>query len=1297
MSTSTHLNVSLNPSSVSTSTPSSALPLYQLLSTLSPNITRNDLYFLFHKIIVQGHLYHSQWQNLPLQSQIFDLLIQLIQKYEANGLQLTGYGVMILERLLVEGNCTFTMSSKYSLDTILEVLLRILLEHPIYLLGIQILWNEIKKDSQVYSHLCHVLIRIADELPHPLLVQNFVALTNFLFEYLSKNWDSHLAHVTFHALMAVAPIVESTNVRYDFHKNKIWKICHRFYDEIDQMKDCNPLLKPPLVTLFTFFKEFCPLHPSWRISLVSEGFVQHAIDLLLSTLAPGTGSHPAHDQQLLTALFQFLTSVCWLDDALLMIMQQISRLTLQEILNYCWFDNSMQAPRRRSFDHECPVLQIRENISSISSFVDFCSATYGNHFVPVSPNDQLISLIETYFLYSIETLKLHSLLESDTLQWTDNVVSILTGLKHFGRGRLYHLIHRPPSSSNLQEYKYQVINLVKYYLPSLDSSVSDLQPLDILAVDVYSLLNSYLDECWKTIRTTDEELQTLLNTIHLTQEREIKHSSSLLSVIVLNNVSSPSLEEDLKTDQPKPASTVVQRSSPSFSEDISPLSDDVEKSKYPLLQFFLDEMNGISIGENVSEIVHHFLEVWECSSNLEVHHKILILVGILRSSTQVLPPMESSQLTQFAEVLLELLTDDRHGIQDHLGMQEKCIQLLIDICNLDKSCLSLASQAIDLIFEILSSISLTINPFLIYTCLSYLFVVSELPACGKLIIQNISKLENIIRRCGSLTLLIAVMNLYHRINHLFSKFSTDDEKIVVRWIVFCVTSKLEILRCYGCQYICSLSQQNRQFIFRGLSRSEIEIPLINEVNHSKDVYSVLLSLKTLSILALNFNETPTWYLDFWLLPWHYNRKEYRKFISLSTLQQFFLILKRFSPPENQLILGYLLLIFTSNVEIQLRLGNEEYGLKFFSLYLSELSYLLGMITSQYRYVSIYDAHAMTRESRIGGILRNGTAKMVITDEMRVQLMNEIAEARGLYEPLLNTALLPINPAYEFLSSCTVQTISTLISFDFLTNPYSHHLSTSTTGSLKSSTSNSALFLFYQYEILFHDTPLGEAIIYLMLQYPHHSLIQLKGITLIQHFLANILFIPLINVCYMKLLCQIMENYSDDTSIHSSFCRILISLVQYNATNIDEIINSPLLKWIVVILKYYSSENGTLTCQLLTLLARDEAICDRFASLNVCNWILQLVEKYSSVLHVQIEGIRALCSLGMKSMKCLRQIKQSSGDKLINKSRQYLLEIVAVYDEGITDQIDHSNYDREDLVEVINLSNPKRFLGHCIIA
>ena len=162
------------------------------------------------------------------------------------------------------------------------------------------------------------------------------------------------------------------------------------------------------------------------------------------------------------------------------------------------------------------------------------------------------------------------------------------------------------------------------------------------------------------------------------------------------------------------------------------------------------------------------------------------------------------------------------------------------------------------------------------------------------------------------------------------------------------------------------------------------------------------------------------------------------------LNEILTILLKFKSPENTLILGYSLLTFTSIAEGQLRKGNEEYGLKFFSLYMPQLSNLLTFITSQYQFKTTFEMHYLPNNEvnndknintsedlnnipsqlpKNSGTMNEKSSSPTSsskTGTITTNSSNNNNNNNGVYDAILNAPLLPLNPAYEFLSQCSIQ-------------------------------------------------------------------------------------------------------------------------------------------------------------------------------------------------------------------------------------------------------------------------------------
>jgi hypothetical protein len=103
----------------------------------------------------QAHQYYDKWKTLN-KSDCLNLVIDILRRYEANGLQLGGYGCWFFERLVLESHLMLDTSSKYSEDSIIELLLRMLLEHDCYTNCISILSASIKLSPPRFRSICDI-------------------------------------------------------------------------------------------------------------------------------------------------------------------------------------------------------------------------------------------------------------------------------------------------------------------------------------------------------------------------------------------------------------------------------------------------------------------------------------------------------------------------------------------------------------------------------------------------------------------------------------------------------------------------------------------------------------------------------------------------------------------------------------------------------------------------------------------------------------------------------------------------------------------------------------------------------------------------------------------------------------------------------------------------------------------------------------------------------------------------------------------------------------------------------------
>jgi hypothetical protein len=135
------------------------LPKYPLLQDILSQLPENDRRQLFLTILgvrSAGHVYLNKWNEADVDSSVLDRIVDIVRRYESNGLQLNGYGCWLLERIIVRTSIKISDSAKYSEASILELILRIFLEHPVYNTCVSMLYAIVRRSDGAFTNLCQI-------------------------------------------------------------------------------------------------------------------------------------------------------------------------------------------------------------------------------------------------------------------------------------------------------------------------------------------------------------------------------------------------------------------------------------------------------------------------------------------------------------------------------------------------------------------------------------------------------------------------------------------------------------------------------------------------------------------------------------------------------------------------------------------------------------------------------------------------------------------------------------------------------------------------------------------------------------------------------------------------------------------------------------------------------------------------------------------------------------------------------------------------------------------------------------
>ena len=760
-------------------------------------------------------------------------------------------------------------------------------------------------------------------------------------------------------------------------------------------------------------------------------------------------------------------------------------------------------------------------------------------------------------------------------------------------------------------------------------------------MDISAVLAGWVDVCWRGLPGSDESIQQLIRSAD-------NHS------ICASSGTDVGGRSELEPPPPRPKWA---QSSLDGGGGVLP---DENYKICPLPQEgtgWVEEQRGeVSLGVT-QERLSAFTTEWEVDSTEEVCRKICALVGVSRSQAQ--SQMGDAVLSEsgvgaeeLAEVLVELIVDERHGISEVPGALEKCVQLLTDAAETGAAPAAIALGALDSILDIMSSWVNMTDSFLMQTCLSALIVLAQRQSsCRKVILNSLDKVDTVMVRVGSPVFLYAALKLCRVVVSGMNKLSLDGEALVMSWVMRCFHTAWTPLVMYACQLILDLASVNRPLLFKVCSRRELEDPLIRIVRDSHDISTVLTSLRTLAALAANFNDRPFWYYDSWTLPLLSPVKA-REFSSVSFMHTLLDAKKTFSDPLDLMILSYGLTTLTFLREIPSIRDNPDHALQYHRLFIPELARLLSVISQTHQYMSTNDMH---RPAEVCS---------------RTQDFQD-----SIYQYLLSVELRRSNESYELMCASAVQTLHALVCC----------------GDFRD------LSLYEQYEDEFCETPVCEAVLYIMMQLPRNYIVQVKGMSIAQKLVGNGYGLRIFGECCSKVFIGALVAFSEDSGVHRAFCSIVNSLAQWNEFERTRLVSSAVFKWLYIVIKAGSPENAPLACMAIRSIADSEERAEAMGNAGMVKAVVLLLDKHASVLKVQMEGLRTIVAL-CKSQMCFRQFKSAGGVKRVKRTRAFLRSVLALSRDGQSPpMLEQSPYVAEDLAELLDMSSPGKLGEKCVVS
>lgn len=95
------------------------------LPSKNPTVSFSEL----EKIFAREHLFLEQWKTIDVDCDFVEKIVDIVQRYEANGLQLKGKGVRVLAKIFQYNKTPLLALPERSRLVLVEMLIRIGLEH----------------------------------------------------------------------------------------------------------------------------------------------------------------------------------------------------------------------------------------------------------------------------------------------------------------------------------------------------------------------------------------------------------------------------------------------------------------------------------------------------------------------------------------------------------------------------------------------------------------------------------------------------------------------------------------------------------------------------------------------------------------------------------------------------------------------------------------------------------------------------------------------------------------------------------------------------------------------------------------------------------------------------------------------------------------------------------------------------------------------------------------------------------------------------------------------------------------
>eukprot|EP00603_Paraphysomonas_imperforata_P015397 CAMPEP_0114478772 /NCGR_PEP_ID=MMETSP0104-20121206/16173_1 /TAXON_ID=37642 ORGANISM="Paraphysomonas imperforata, Strain PA2" /NCGR_SAMPLE_ID=MMETSP0104 /ASSEMBLY_ACC=CAM_ASM_000202 /LENGTH=1399 /DNA_ID=CAMNT_0001654005 /DNA_START=55 /DNA_END=4255 /DNA_ORIENTATION=- len=1229
---------------------------------------RSSLYIELRNIYRNGHFYHHEWPTLKTSHpHLFDTSFDLLRKFESNGLQLHGYGCWFFQQVVVSVGLHMDDSDKVKTNQVLEVVLRVLLEHSCYTRCVQIFHTLCESQPERFGRLCEIGFDIFEALPVPIQSGNFCALFVFTFNFLRVHWPvvPTASHLQALRMLAVISTRVETSLLSEYHLEAALTLCHRIYEELKALPSYESF--SALSILFQFLKNSISLHHNHAKIVKDSGFFDFAMDFIVQEVvheekvSSGGLDDIAEVKGCLCAAVQLIESAVGSSDV---VNNSVSSLALFPQLKLVHIGKVAMLG-----EGLCLEEAVRLFFSTFAHFVSRHSQeiTVQNHNCSIFLHicfDQAIEILKLPNTGNETNDELNEKNIGDNDVAGDDVRSGLhkqlwTSIRLLGRDA-YFL--RLLEHADFAQKRSDLLDLIEGVLEGCDSESFDMQS-GVMCVDAMGTLSGWMDNSWRDTMATDRHIQGIqeaasvkflkkCSSLDDEDETEIleheQHKVRMNSTVSSNSDFRRSEawrveqgEDDERLSHIRSSlHTLDLVTTPIFEEECETI---IEKER-------AHERDSTCNAKIETEDLEDFLLDWEVDSTAAVCFKVMKLVGISRNHPQGLASLQSLDLAALSEVLVELLLDDRHGLHDEDGMQEKCIQLLTDLMMSSDTVGAMVAEHVDTIIEIFSDWSNFEDIFLIQSCMSALIGMAKFGNAGRRILDNFDKIQVMSEHLHNPIFLLSILELCGAILPSFKKANYSQEVIMFNWLMQCLSYKTKPMIIRACQLIYHISEVNGQFISKACSRFEVEDYFLNILDVSEDKELLLASLRTLTVLANRFNNKPYWVRNRWLsLSTFIARKRsgHRVLCSLDFMSTLLNLQFKFEEPFNLIILAFSLdIISTIRCLPSGHLGGvdaaAQYSTQFYTVYMPLAAGLLAMITRLHTFCDIPEDvdDVVTKNDMTDVAAKFHRGASGDSSNSMHEGDESVSEPPSCFNALMSMALLEINPVYELLGASAVNALYSLIMCIRQDDDDEVNLEA-----------------YHTYSELFANTPICEAIIYIMIQLPNNYVVQVKGIIALEALLSRGIGARILSACCTRVLTSAIVSFVDDDVVHHAFCSIVNILSTRGERTSKDMVCAGVHKWLYVVIKAGSPVTAHIACHAVYNLVQNSTESTAIVGESgIVRPTLLLLETYPDNLKVQFEGLQLVTAL-CREKSVFRVVRDNNGEQIITTTRKMLTDVM----------------------------------------